>query len=104
MKRTFILLSLISLTAISLTSCDMFNDKKKNNALNNALNNLPKAATDKADWEVREKAEEFARRYSYAVLQDDWVKAEEIDNEMQNYKKSLTFADKQVFDQALENM
>lgn len=78
----------------------MFNDKKKNNA----LNNLPKAATDKADWVVREKAEEFARRYSYAVLQDDWVKAEEIDNEMQNYKKSLTFADRQVFDQALENM
>lgn len=102
MKRTFILLSLISLTAISFTSCD--DEKKKNNALNNALNNLPKAATDKADWEVREKAEEFARRYSYAVLQDDWVKAEEIDNEMQNYKKSLTFADKQVFDQALENM
>lgn len=100
MKKTIILLSIVCLTAISLTSCDMFNDKKKNNA----LNNLPKVATDKADWEVREKAEEFARRYSYAVMQDDWVKAEKVDEEMREYKKNLILSDRIIFDETINNL
>ena len=100
MKKTIILLSIVYLTAISLTSCDMFNDKKKNNA----LNNLPKVATDIADWEVREKAEEFARRYSYAVMQDDWVKAEKVDEEMREYKKNLILSDRIIFDETINNL
>ena len=100
MKKTIILLSIVYLTAISLTSCDMFNDKKKNNA----LNNLPKVATDKADWEVREKAEELAPRYSYAVMQDDWVKSEKVDEEMREYKKNLILSDRIIFDETINNL
>lgn len=88
-------LTIASFTAVAFTSCDAFEEKKTTNW----INNLP---TDKADWEVTNKAEEFMRRYSYAILQDDWNKAEQVDNEMRAYRNGLTVSDQIVFDQAID--
>ena len=98
MKKTFLLLSVVSFAAMTFTSCDMI--EKYVSPKKIAINPFPK---DKNDYEVINKAEDFARRYSYAVLQENWVKAENIENEMIKYRKTLTFSDQNVFDNALNN-
>ena len=95
MKKIVMFLSVAAFTTVAFTSCDMFEKKKDFNFTPTAV------PTDKPDWEVRSKAEEFSRRYGYAVLQDNWVKAEQIDEEIHTYRSGLILADQIIFDEVL---
>lgn len=92
MKKNFKLLALIAFASLSFTSCDLLDPKP--------TWTLPE---DKLDLEVTNKAESFAREYSYAIMQDDWHRAEKIDNDARKYRAKLTISDQLVFDQALSN-